>query len=161
MAHDQIFKLRDDEGVELTIIPVALNRDKEIFLLHIFEEDQSAKKKFIRNELVLVGNQILTSTFSDTVHFFEELNLFDTGNNQNKYLDIAEYKSTKNLKLKHSGDKNIFISKSEAKAMYKIFNLAFLGYSVVTVLEKEFRLTPQLLTKLLHDNKLLSRWWSK
>lgn len=157
MAHDQIFKLTDKLGVELSVIPVALNLDKEIHLLHIFEEDQSVKKKFIRNELVLVGNQILTSTFSDTVHFMEELNLFDIGNNQNKYLDITEYQSTKNLKLKHSGDENIFISRSEAKAMYKIFNLAFLGYSVAAVLEKEFRFTPQLLAKTLHDNQLLIR----
>lgn len=157
MAHDQIFTLRDDFGVELKIIPVALNLDKEIYLLHIFEEDQSAKKKFIRNELVLVGNQILTSTFSDTVHFMEELNLFDIGNNQNKYLDITEYKNTKNLKLKTNEDKNIFISKSEAKAIYKLFNMAFQGYSVATVLEKEFRVTPQILTKLLHDNNLLDR----
>jgi hypothetical protein len=157
MAYDQIFTLKDDFGVELKIIPVVLNHDKEVYLLHIFEEDHSAKKKFIRNELVLVGNQILTSTFSDTVHFMEELNLFDIGNNQNTYLDITEYKSTKNLKLKHNGDKNIFISKSEAKAMYKIFNLAFLGYSVATVLEKEFRFTPQELTKLLHSSNLLER----
>ena len=157
MVHDQIFKLTDKLRVELSVIPVALNLDKEIHLLHIFEEDQSVKKKFIRNELVLVGNQILTSTFSDTVHFMEELNLFDIGNNQNKYLDITEYQSTKNLKLKHDGDENIFISRSEAKAMYKIFNLAFLGYSVAAVLEKEFRFTPQLLAKTLHDNQLLIR----
>ena len=157
MAHDHIFTLTDNFGIELKIIPVALNLDKEIHLLHIFEEDQSAKKKFIRNELVLVGNQILTSTFSDTVHFMEELNLFDIGNNQNKYLDVTEYQSTKNLKLKHNGDENIFISKSEAKAMYKIFNLAFLGYSVAAVLEKEFRFTPQLLTKLFHQNNLLKK----
>jgi len=157
MAHDQIFTLSDYAGVELQVIPVALNLDKGIHLLHIFEEDHSMKKKFIRNELVLVGNQILTSTFSDTVHFFEEINLFDTGNNQNKYLDVTEYQSTKNLKLKYSGDENIFISKSEAKAMYKIFNLAFLGYSVASVLEKEFRFTPQHLTKLLHNNKMLSK----
>lgn len=157
MAHDQIFTLNDDFGIELTIIPVALNLDKEIYLLHIFEEDHSLKKKFIRNELVLVANQILTSTFTDTVHFMEELNLFDIGNNQNKYLDITEYKSTKNLKLKHDGNENIFISKSEAKAMYKIFNLAFLGYSVATVLEKEFRFVPQQLTQLLHNQSLLKK----
>lgn len=157
MAHDQIFTLRDDFGVELKIIPVALNLDKAIYLLHIFEEDKLINKKFIRNELILIDNQILTSTFSDTVHFMEELNLFDIGNNQNKYLDVTEYQNTKNLKLKHNGDKNIFLSKSEAKAMYKIFNLAFLGYSVATVLEKEFRFTPQLLAKTLHENKLLLR----
>ena len=155
MAHDQIFTFCDDEEVELKIIPVALNLDKGIYLLHIFEEDKVAKKKFIRNELILIKNQILTSTFSDTIHFMEELNLFDIGNNQNKYLDVSEYQSTKNLKLKYNGDQNIFISKSEAKAMNRIFNLAFIGYSVATVLEKEFRFTPQFLAKLLHENQLL------
>jgi len=155
MAYDQIFTHNDEFGVNLKIIPVALNLDKEIYLLHIFEEDLEAKKKYIRNELILVESQILTSTFSDTVHFMEELSLFDIGNNQNKYLDVTEYKNTKNLKLKYDGDKNIFISRSEAKAMYKIFNLAFMGYSVASVLENEFKLTPQVLTKLLHENKLL------
>ena len=155
MAHDQIFTFCDDEEVELKIIPVSLNLDKEIYLLHIFEEDKVAKKKYIRNELILIKNQILTSTFSDTIHFVEELNLFDFGNCQNKYLDVGEYQSTKNLKLKYNGDQNIFISKSEAKAMNRIFNLAFIGYSVATVLEKEFRFTPQLLAKLLHENQLL------
>ena len=68
---------------------------------------------------------------------------------------MGEYQSTKNLKLKYNGDQNIFISKSEAKAMNRIFNLAFIGYSVATVLEKEFRFTPQFLAKLLHENQLL------
>ena len=72
MAHDQIFTFNDDEEVELKIIPVSLNLDKEIYLLHIFEEDKVAKKKYIRNELILIKNQILTSTFSDTIHFVSE-----------------------------------------------------------------------------------------
>ena len=157
MAHDQIFTLRDDLGVELIIILIALNLDKEIYLLSIYEENLHAKKKFIRNELILIGNQILTSTFSDTIHFMEEINLFDVGNSQNKYLDVTEYKNTKNLKLKHNGEENIFLSKSEAKAMYKIFNLAFIGYSVASVLEREFKFTPQLLSKFLHQNQLLQK----
>lgn len=157
MAHDQLFTLRDDLGVELIIILIALNLDKEIYLLSIYEENLHVKKKFIRNELILIGNQILTSTFSDTIHFMEEINLFDVGNSQNKYLDVTEYKNTKNLKLKHNGEENIFLSKSEAKAMYKIFNLAFIGYSVASVLEREFKFTPQLLTIFLHQNQLLQK----
>lgn len=157
MAHDQLFTLRDDLGVELIIILIALNLDKEIYLLSIYEENLHVKKKFIRNELILIGNQILTSTFSDTIHFMEEINLFDVGNSQNKYLEISEFKSTKNLKLKHNGEENIFLSKSEAKAMYKIFNLAFIGYSVASVLEREFKFTPQLLSKFLHQNQLLQK----
>ena len=85
----------------------------------------------------------------------KELKLFDYGNNQNKYLNITEYKATKNLKLNYGGDKDIFIAKSEAQAMYKIFNLAFSTYTVVSVLENEFKFTPQMLTKLLHQQHFL------
>jgi len=155
MAYDQIFTFQDQNERELKIVPVALNLDKEIYLLHIFHEDQKLNKKFIRNELVIIGNTILTSTFSDTVHFMEEIKLFDFGNKQNKYLNVTEYKATKNLKLIYQGVQDIFISKSEALAMYKIFNLAFIGYSVATVLENEFRFSPQMLTKLLHQQKFL------
>jgi len=157
MAYDQIITLQDTNGAELKIVPVALNLDKEIYLLHIFEKNHELNKKFIRNELVIIGKYILTSTFSDTVHFMEELKLFDFGNEQNKYLNITEYKATKNLKLNYIGDKDVFISKSEAQAIYKIFNLAFQGYSISSVLENEFRFTPQALTKLLHEQKFLMK----
>ena len=156
MAHDQIFTLKDNLGIELGIIAVALNLDKNIYLLHIFEEDDTLNKKFIRNELVLIKNQILTSTFSDTVHFMEELALFDTGNDQNKYLAVAEHQKIKNLKLKNIND-NIFISKSEAKTMNRLFNMALMGYSLSVVLEKEYRFTPQDLTKLLHHHNFLDK----
>ena len=156
MAYDQMFTLEDNLGIELRIIPVALNLDKDIYLLHVFEEDDTLKKKYIRNELVLIKNQILTSTFSDTVHFMEELALFDTGNDQNKYLAVAEHQKIKNLKLKNIND-NIFISKSEAKAMNRLFNMALMGYSLSVVLEKEFRFTPQDLTKLLHHHNFLDK----
>ena len=154
MAYDQIFTINDYRA-ELKIVPILLNRDKNIFLLQIFEENQKIGKKYIRNQLVLVGDYLLTSSFSDTVHFFEELHLFDTGNNQNKYLKVVEHQKTKNLQLEmHSGEK-IFLSKSEAKAIYKIYNLSFVGYSVAILLEDEFEFTPQMLTKLLHKHNFL------
>mgnify|MGYP000859555217 CR=1 FL=1 len=156
MAMDQSIQVEDNEGTLLTVIPISLNLDKKISLIHVFEEDSVLNKKYIRNELILVNNQILTSTFSDTVHFMEELSLFDIGNNQNKYLAIAEHQKIKNLKLKNIDD-NIFISKSEAKAMNRLFNMALMGYSLSVVLEKEFRFTPQNLTKLLHSHNFLDK----
>jgi hypothetical protein len=86
----------------------------------------------------------------------EELSLFDIGNDQNKYLAVAEHQKIKNLKLKNIND-NIFISKSEAKAMNRLFNMALMGYSLSVVLEKEFRFTPQDLTKLLHHHNFLDK----
>ena len=156
MAMDQSIQVADNTGTLLTVIPISLNLDKKISLIHVFEEDSVLNKKYIRNELILVNNQILTSTFSDTVHFMEELSLFDTGNDQNKYLAVAEHQKIKNLKLKNIDD-NIFISKSEARAMYRLFNIALMGYSLSVVLEKEFRFTPQNLTKLLHSHNFLDK----
>ena len=153
MALDQLITV-DPYGIKLTPALVKLNLDKKIYLLHIFANDEVAKKKYIRNVLVIVGNQVLTSTFSDTVHFMEELYLFDIGNDQNKYLAIAEHKSTKNLKLKNSNE-DIFVSKSEARAVYKLYNRIFSGFSDVELLITEYRLTPQELTKLLHILQML------
>lgn len=157
MALDQMFFIDDEDGVELTIVPVDLNLDKEIYLLHVFENNKDLNKKFIRAELVLVGMHILTTRFSDTIHFFEELKLFDYGNNQNKYLDITEYKATKNLKLKYHGDNDVFIAKSEALAIKKKYDLAFHGYSTVRLLENEYIFTAQTLTKLLHQQNFLTK----
>lgn len=152
---NEIIKVTDEYHNRLDITSVPLNLDKEIFLIRAFEEDIEAKKKYIRNAGILVANVLLTSTFSDTIHFMEELYLFDTGNDQNKYLSITEYKSTRNLKLNIDEDINVFISKSEARAIYKLFNLSLMGYSVSRVLEFEYRFTPESLTKLLHQNKYL------
>lgn len=156
MAMDQLIQITDDEGVSLTIIPISLNLDKRIHLIHVFEENISSNKKYIRNELILVNNQILTSTFSDTVHFMEELSLFDTGNDQNKYLAVAEHQKIKNLKLKNVND-NIFVSKSEARAIYRLFNMALMGYSLSVVLEKEFRFTPSNLGEILNELNIFKK----
>lgn len=156
MAMDQLIQITDDEGVSLTIIPISLNLDKRIRLIHVFEENISSNKKYIRNELILVDNQILTSTFSDTVHFMEELSLFDMGNDQNKYLSVAEHQKIKNLKLKNVND-NIFVSKSEARAIYRLFNMALMGYSLSVVLEKEFRFTPSNLGEILNELNIFKK----
>lgn len=155
MAHDQIFYLDDKNGIKLLPVAIALDRDQEIYLIQIFEENYEAKKKYLRGELIFVRNHILTSTFCDTIHFMEEINLFDAGNDQNRYLAVTEYKSTKNLKLKYDGNVDVFISKALARGMYRIFTLSFAGYSTAALLEREFKLTPQLLTQLLHKFKFL------
>lgn len=147
-----------NENFDIILTKVGLNLDKEIYLLRAFEEDQIAKKKYLRTAGILVGDELLTSTFADTTHFMEELNLFDFGNSQNKYFAVTEYKNTKNLKLIIDEDKEmyVFISKSEAKTMYKLFNMSLIGYSLARVLEFEYRFTPQSISSALHHHDYLS-----
>lgn len=132
---------------------IPINLDKKIFLLNVFEMDGDKKKKYLRTQLVVVNGEMLTLRFSDTIHFMEELALFDTGNDQNKYLAIAEHQKSKNLKLKNVQD-NIFISKSEAKAMYRLFNLSLIGYSLSTILESEAIFTLDSLDELLQQHDI-------
>lgn len=139
----------------VVLTKVALNLDKQIYLIRAFEHDFEHERKYLRSAGFLVQNELLTTTFADTIHFLEELNLFDGGNDQNKYLTIAEHKSTKNLKLKLT-DHTVFISKSEAKAIYRLFNMSLLGYSMTRVLEFEYRFTPESLTMALFQNAYLS-----
>jgi hypothetical protein len=149
---------RKSDNFDITMTKVGLNFDKEIYLLRAFEEDQIAKKKYLRTAGILVGDELLTSTFADTTHCMEELNLFDFGNSQNKYFAVTEYQSTKNLKLiiDEKNKKYIFISKSEAKTMYKLFNMSLIGYSLARVLEFEYRFTPQSISTALHRHDYLT-----
>lgn len=155
MSHDQIFTLTDKNGEMLTPILIPLQRDKKMFLIQIFEKNLDLNKKYLRGELIVVQNHFLTTTVSDTIHFTEEINLFDFGNIQNKYLSVTQYESTKNLKLIYDGKVDIFISKSEARTIYKIYNMSHVGYSIASMLENEFKFTPEILTRLLHHYKLL------
>lgn len=153
MAMDQL-TTGNNEFLRVILTKVPLCRDKNILLVRGFEVDYKEDKKFMKTALILVGDEIVTSNFSDTVHFMEELNLYDFGNDQNKYLDISEYKSTKNLRLKLEKE-TVYISKSECKAIYKLFNWSLAGYSLASVLEFEYNFTPETLTKVLNDHGYL------
>lgn len=155
MPYDEIYKLSNYENTIFRAILIDLSIDKNMCLIQLFDENINNKKKYLRGLLILIDDYILTSRYADTVHFMEELKLFDVGNDHNKYLDIKEYKNTKNLKLKWINDKDIFISKAEAKAIYKIYDLSFKGYSTSVLLEDEFKLSSQQIIKILHENKLL------
>ena len=132
---------------------IVLNLDKRIFLLNVLQEDNRAKKKYIRSQLIAVNSQILTFGFSDTLHFMEELALFDAGSDQNRYFTISEHQNTKNLKIKNIRS-NIFISKSEAKAMCRLFNLSLNGYSLSTVLENGVIFSAEDIENFLNKNRV-------
>ena len=144
----------NDLKIKMNIVP--LNLDKEIYLLHCTEDNVRTQKTEIRNLLILIKDVILTSRLSDTVHFIEEVNTFDFANNQNKYLDIAKNNSTKSLRLKDPKDtKDTYITRSEARAIYKLYNMSLMGYSFKTTIENELIFTPESLTEILEENGVL------
>lgn len=129
---------------------------KNIFLIRAFNVDHY-RKKYIKNVSIIVEDFIYTSSFCETQLFMEEINLFDKGNLQNNYMKISEIQGIKSLALELPNKKMVYLSKSEAKAIYKIFNISFMGYTLSRLLEDESILTEDILIKiLLNDVKGLN-----
>lgn len=155
MLNNKVIMFDNMQNNDLKMNIVPLNLDKEVFLLQISEDNVSTKKKEIRNLLILIKDVILTSRISDTVHFIEEVNMFDFANNQNKYLDTAKFNSTKSLRLRYKATKATYITRSEARAIYKLYNMSLIGYSFKTTIENEFIFTADSLIKILEENGVL------
>jgi hypothetical protein len=154
---DEMITLMDDLGLNSKPVVIELDPKNNMSIYKFYEENHEIKKKYLRGIIIIVHNFVLTTKFNELVHFMEELNLFDYGNEQNQYLSIADYKNTKNLKLKYKGKTPVYFSKSSAKAIYKIFHLSLLGNSLNTILENEFDFTPFVISKILLTHKLLKK----
>lgn len=146
-------------GNKIDISDVSLNNDKNIKLLRGFEVDESARKKYMRNIVIMVDDEFITSNMADTMIFKEELALFNFGDKQNKYLVPSsrkiEQENVNSLDLTLSDGKVIHIARSEAKAMVGLWNLALKGYSFVRLLEFEKEQTLETWTVALKVNGYL------
>lgn len=127
---------------------IPLRNNKKIKLFRIYEVDDSKNTCFIRNEGITVDKMIIVSNFSDVVLFMEELNLFDAGSENNNYFKIVEQNKIKSLKLEITRDKSIYISKSEARAIFKVYNLSRQGYTFNRVIENEYRFTTEQINEI-------------
>ena len=143
----------------IVISHVILNHDKDIKLLRGFEENTKAKKRYIRNIVIMIGNEFITSNLADSILLKEELALFNFGGKQNKYFFLSsrtiKQQSVNSLDLTLSNGKVIHICKSEAKAMVVIWNMALQGYSFSRLLELEKKQTLETWTVALEANGYL------
>ena len=142
---------------ELTIVP--LNNKHEISLLRAFEVDTKTKKKYMRNIVFMIQNEFITDNMADSVLLKEELILFEKGDEQNTFFQLKSRKIKEShilsLSLKLESGKTIYISKSQARAIVSLWNMAMMGYSFARILEFETQQTIQSWTQALYDNYLL------
>ena len=149
-----------EDGVnrpEITVVP--LNNKHNISLVRAFEVETQTKKKYMRNIVFMVQNEFITDNMADSVLLKEELLLFEKGDAQNRFFQVTSRKINGNavlsLSLKLSSGKTIHISKSEARAIVSLWNMAMMGYSFSRILEFETQQTVQSWTQALYDNYLL------
>ncbi len=71
---------------------VCLSKDKNVNLLKFFEINDEDCKKYLRSTMIMIGDEILTTNYTDTTQFIEELALFDKGNEQNRFFSVEQHK---------------------------------------------------------------------
>jgi len=130
---------------------VCLSKDKNVNLLKFFEINDEDCKKYLRSTMIMIEDEILTTNYTDTTQFIEELALFDKGNEQNRFFSVEQHKNAKNLKLNFNG---IYLSQADSKTICKLYNQAFAGYSLVRLLEFEYKFNAEDLANVLHYNNL-------
>jgi hypothetical protein len=130
------------------LLPIVLIRSKQIYLVRAIEEGLSGDKRYLRSLLMMVGNEIVTSNYSDSKLLLAEIKLFEKGNKQNKYTSVEKFDNDINLKLKLSTG-HIYISKAEAQTIMDIYADSKSGVRTERLLDFEvhFRLE-QLITML-------------
>lgn len=150
MYDELVVKNRSVGNMEYIKIPLLL--DKKVSLIRGKENNESEKKSYLRTLMVLVGDELVTSRYADTVLFFSELKLFDQGNAQNKFFSVEKIQNMCNLKFELEVLKQkIYISKAEADACRQIYFDAKTGVSMARILEDEFTPDLETLFKLFDD----------
>ena len=109
----------------------------------------------MRNFVIMLDDEFITSNIADSILLKEELNLFYQGDSQNKYFKLKT-RTIKNDKV-HSlhmlleDGKEIFVSKSEAKAIVTLWNMSMMGYTFTRLLEFEAQQTLESWTYALEE----------
>ena len=142
---------------DIIIKTTVLNTKKDIKLLKGYEEDNNSnKKRYMRNYAIMIENEFITSNVTDSMLFIYELSLFDRGDEQNTYFQLTSRKMQKreniSLKLTLASKKEIFITRSEAKAIVRLCEMSFIGFSGTQLFENEIKHTEETWTLALKNN---------
>jgi len=151
---DEQIKSVVPENVDLIAIPVI--RNKGFSFIRAKERVLKENKNYLRSMLIMVGDELITTNFADTVILLSEIQRFERGNKQNTYTSIKTHEGITNLKLKLT-DGYIYISTSEALAISTMQKHSFQGMSLVRIVEDELMLTAESIATYLNKNKMLNK----
>jgi len=153
MLDEQITKTIPS-NVSLIEIPVI--RNKEICFIRAKERVDVDKKNYLRSILIMVGNELITTNFADTVVLLAEIQKFEHGNKQNFYTSVERHDGDVNLKLELTNG-HIYISTVEALAIINMYKHSFQGVSLIRIIEEELVLTAEMIAGYLNENKMLNK----
>jgi hypothetical protein len=125
-------------GYYLTKFP--LSHAHNIYLVRGFLVDKDLKERYVTDIIFMCGEELITTSTTDSIQFNEELALFDRGDENNKFLKIVQQKGKDSglvysLKLSLDSGNTIYIGKSEAKAMNRIWEMSLQRLTFARMME--------------------------
>ena len=142
------------ENVSLIEIPVI--RNKKICFVRAKEKVVKERKSYLRSLLIMIGDELITTNFADTLVLLAEIQKFERGNKQNFYTVVEKYEGDINLKLALTNG-HIYISAVESLAILNMYKHSLQGMSLTRIIEDELILTAEMIASYLNENMMLNK----
>lgn len=120
-------------GYYLTRFP--LNHEHNIMLIRRFGVDEALNERYLLDLLIMCGEELITANTTDSIQFYEELALFDRGDANNKFLKPVQRQAKNSLELSLNNGKVIYVKRSEAKTMVKLWDMSLQRLTFARLLE--------------------------
>lgn len=133
-------KLIDDyrRGYYLTL--AILSHQSDIVMVRSFNLNNELNERYMTDIAIMHEEQMITTNTADSIQFNEELALFDRGDENNKFLKVVQQKGkdggiVHSLKLSFDDGSAIYIGRSQAKSMVKIWEMSLQRFSFARLVE--------------------------
>lgn len=133
-------KLIDDyrRGYYLTLTP--LSHQNDIVMVRSFHLNNELNERYMTDIVIMHKEQLITTNTADSIQFNEELALFDRGDENNKFLKVVQKKGKDggtiySLQLSFDDGSAIYIGRSQAKSMVKIWEMSLQRFSFARLVE--------------------------
>lgn len=141
----------------VTLIQVHVIRNKEISFILAKERDDIDRKNYLRGFLILIGDELITTNYSDTNQLFAEIKLFErTGKGKYFYSESKQDNGVLGLQIKLTNG-HIYITRAEALAISVLRTDSMNGVSKNRIIENELILIPEMIATYFHKNNMLNK----
>lgn len=153
-------KLIEDGCMGYYLTPTVLSHDKNIIMARAFRVNPEIDERYMVDIIIMCGEKLITTNTVDSIQLNEELVLFDRGDENNKFLKVIQEKRKDglvySLKLSLEDGDVIYIGRSEAKAMVRIWDMSLHRFSFARLVENTSLTEAQDWSESLVRSQLIS-----
>lgn len=153
-------KLIEDGRMGHYLTQTVLSHDKNIIMVRSFRVKADIKERYLVNIIIMCREKLLTTNTADSIQFYEEMALFDRGDDNNKFLKVIQEKRKEglvySLKLSLEDGSVIHIGRSDAKAINRIWDMSLQRFTFTRLVEDIQLLDAEDWSELLYSQSYIS-----